>query len=782
MNEKKTVIIADDSKLNQELIAEILGVGYDYLYAENGLQLIDVLNSGIHADIILLDINMPHMNGFEVLEVMSEREWLDEIPVVVISDENDYDYLQRAYSLGATDYIARPFSSITVKFRVENTLMLYSKQKHLMQLVEKQVREHEEINNAMISIFSHTLEMRNNETGRHMLNIRDISNLILTQLAKTTNRYALPQKAISTISTISALHDIGKIAIPRKILNKPGKLTPEEWEIMKTHCINGDCIITTSSIPQTNYAVKTAREICRWHHERWDGNGYPDGLAGDEIPISAQVVSIADVYDALTSDRCYKKAFTHEEAMHMILSGECGVFNPLLLTCLKAIAPRLKALSEQTLNFYDYENELQSLTLEALKNEALPLDDRAEQLLKSEKEKKEFFASALKGLQFEYDCASKKVIFKNWYEENSQPKVIYTDESKYSDLLTEKDWNALVNLLKATTPENPCITLKALVKINGSYKWHNIYAKTLWSTRSRSYVGVIGQFIDINSEIATQGVEKLFGNGSSVKNAFDLIKSVFGTVQLVDPKKHCVLKITENGEFVETPLHCYEIWNKNSRCKNCSSAEAMQCGKLATKLEAKNGEIFSVISKSLKVGNHNCALEIAFSMADEQHSNTKTVLSSEKTKQFLLNFYKDSLTGAYSRMYLEDFKSSLENFEAVAVIDVDSFKQINDTYGHLIGDKALQFISKLIEEAVDNYGVVIRYGGDEFLVLCNHISQQKFNSLMQKIKERVHNATLKNYPKLQLEISIGGSYRATSLSNGIAAADREMYKNKQNNA
>lgn len=780
MEYMKKILIADDSKINQDLITEILGDNYEYVYADNGVEIIDYLSSGNQADIVLLDINMPYMDGFEVLKIMNERKWLEEIPVVVISAENDYKFLQKAYSLGATDYITRPISAITVRFRVENTLMLYSKQKQLVHLVEQQVREHEEINTAMISIFSHTIEIRNNESGKHMLNIRDISDLILHRLKAISDRYDLSEKKISTISVLSALHDIGKITIPRKILNKPGKLTEEEWEIMKTHSAKGDEIIVSSNVNQSNYVVKTAREICRWHHERWDGKGYPDGISGDDIPISAQVVAMADVYDALTSDRCYKKAFSHEEAIYMIKNGKCGAFNPLLLQCLNDVAEKLKKLSQgKSEDGYNYENEAQILTLEMLKKGELPLDDRAERLLENEKVKKEFLKENIGGIQFEYDCPSKKVIFTNWYEKNNRTKTLYISEGENINLLSKEDWNRLVSRLKTTSRENPDTEMTALIPVNGNYRWHRIKAKTIWSNRGEDYIGVIGQFTDINNEVTSSGIEKVFDRESNFGSAFDLIRNVFGTVRLVDPTDYKVLKLSKDGKLVKTQQNCYELWNRHCCCKNCSSAEAIKCNGLTTKLETKDGEIFSVISKNIAVGGRECALEIAFSMA-EVGKDSKSPLLSEKTRFFLLNFYKDSLTEAYSRMYLEDFKANLENTDAIAIIDVDGFKRINDTYGHPVGDLALKHISEIIDETVLDRGVVIRYGGDEFLVLCNNISESDFNGLINKIKDRVHSSALKEYPQIQLDISIGGSYHAKSLSEGISQADREMYKNKTN--
>ena len=297
MNKQRKILIADDSKINQEFISEILGDKYQYTYANNGAEVIEYLNNNLDVDILLLDINMPIMNGFEVLETMNERHWIEEIPVVVISGESDTEFLRKAYELGATDYIPRPFSDITVQSRVKNTLTIYTKQKQLVQLVEEQVYEREELSNTMINIFSHTVEQRNFESGKHSLNIRKISDMLLHELMKITDQYHLSEKSISIIASLSTFHDIGKISIPRAILNKPGKLDPEEWEIMKTHSAKGDEIIASAEIPQDTFVVKTARAICRWHHERWDGKGYPDGLVGDEIPISAQVVAMADCYD-----------------------------------------------------------------------------------------------------------------------------------------------------------------------------------------------------------------------------------------------------------------------------------------------------------------------------------------------------------------------------------------------------------------------------------------------------------------------------------------------------
>lgn len=349
MDYKETILIVDDSALNRMVLIEILGKeNYTFLEAENGQQAVELLDCHPEVDLLLLDITMPEIDGFGVLEAMNQYHWIEETPVIMISAEDSYTFVERAYDLGASDYITRPFDARVVCRRVSNTLMLYAKQKRLVQMVAEQVYEKEKVSNTMISILSHIVEFRNNESGLHVVHIRTITELLLRRLRKKTDRYPLTEADISLISTASALHDIGKINIPEQILNKPGRLTKEEFDIIKTHSAVGEHMLRQIPFNQNEPLVKIAREICRWHHERWDGRGYPDGLKGDEIPISAQVVSLADVYDALTSERCYKAAFDHETALNMIVNGECGAFNPLLLECLMDGADQIKQAMQET--------------------------------------------------------------------------------------------------------------------------------------------------------------------------------------------------------------------------------------------------------------------------------------------------------------------------------------------------------------------------------------------------------------------------------------------------
>ena len=339
---RQLILIVDDSELNRTLLSEMLKDDFRILEASNGRECLDALEQyGMGISLVLLDINMPVMDGFEVLVQMNRNHWIEDIPVVMISSDDTESNIKRAYDMGVSDYIRRPFDAQVVFRRVFNTIKLYAKQRRLITLVTDQIDEKEKNNQIMIRILSQIVEFRNGESGLHVEHINILTGLLLERLVQKTDHYDLTWSDQYRITLASALHDIGKIGIDDKILNKPGRLTKEEFEIMKSHTLIGASILENLGLYQEEPLIKTAYQICRWHHERYDGKGYPDGLRGDEIPISAQVVSVADVYDALVNERVYKKAITHEKAIEMILNGECGVFNPILLECLVDIKDKI---------------------------------------------------------------------------------------------------------------------------------------------------------------------------------------------------------------------------------------------------------------------------------------------------------------------------------------------------------------------------------------------------------------------------------------------------------
>ena len=346
---KPQVLIIDDSELNRDLLKEMLRDRYEILEAadgEKGLALLYELGTKI--SLVLLDVVMPKVGGFDVLAVMQKERWLDDIPVMMISAEDSPAFIQKAYDMGASDYITRPFNMNVVRQRSDNITKLYAKQRRLLSLVTSQIQEKERNNHIIISILSEVVGLKNGESRKHILNVSRITELLLSRVMQRSSRYHLTWQDEALITNAAALHDIGKIGIDEKILNKPGKLTKEEFEIMKTHTLIGAKMVEHLEAFREEPFVKVTYAICRWHHERWDGRGYPDGLKGDAIPISAQIVSIADVYDALTSKRVYKDAFAHEKAIWMILDGECGRFNPLLLDCLLDIKDSLKEELEKS--------------------------------------------------------------------------------------------------------------------------------------------------------------------------------------------------------------------------------------------------------------------------------------------------------------------------------------------------------------------------------------------------------------------------------------------------
>lgn len=342
---RQQILIVDDSEMNREILCEMLKSEFDVIEASDGIECMNILEKRRNEiALVLLDILMPEMDGYEVLGQMNRREWIEQLPVIMISSEDSPQAIRRVYEMGVTDYISRPFDAKVVYRRVTNTMKLYAKQRYLTTVLTEQIRAKEESRKIMVAILSQIVEFRNGESGLHVQHINRLTELLLNRLVQVTDQYKISQSDRELIVMASSLHDIGKIGVEEKILNKPGRLTPEEYEKMKTHTLVAASILENLKMYQNSRLVKIAYEICRWHHERYDGGGYPDGLRGEEIPISAQIVSVADVYDALVSRRVYKEPYSHDEAMEMILSGECGSFNEMLLVCLKDVEEEIKEI------------------------------------------------------------------------------------------------------------------------------------------------------------------------------------------------------------------------------------------------------------------------------------------------------------------------------------------------------------------------------------------------------------------------------------------------------
>lgn len=777
MEPKQKILIVDDSEINRAILKEILGEGYEYLEAENGLRAIEILRRRTDIALVLLDLIMPEMDGFDVLRVMQCYAWQEEIPVIVISAAEDNRSVERAYDMGVADYIRRPFERVMVLRRVKNALMLYAKQKRLTRLVTDQVYEKEHNGVLMISILSHVVEFRNSESGQHVLHIRTLTDLLLHQLVQKTDRYQLDESDISLISTASALHDIGKIMIPEEILNKPGRLTEEEYATIKTHTTEGARILKGLAIGQDEPLVKVAHAICRWHHERWDGGGYPDRLKGDEIPIAAQVVALADVYDALTSERCYKQSYSHEKAVDMILHGECGSFNPLLMECLKESSELLRTELQRSEYDRGFRHETRRLSEEILHREALPREDRAQRLLDLERERTAFYAEQRGGIQFDYDILSGSVTVVNRYEDpvNRTQKLDF-DKGMGLTFLSGKDRRKLLDAIADATPEEPDAAFSVLVAVDQEYRLHRLVMHTMWSRAGvRHCVSVVGQITDDHARLQ----ELMLGdvNSDQPEALLERLKGIFDIVRLVDPESTKVLGLGKDGRLTEMPGTCHMVWNKSGRCENCISSKALARKESLNKIEFKDDQAYFVMAKYVEVGGRGCVLEMVSKLSDGRWldmGGRRMLL--DRGSNFDRSAFVDSLTGAYSRQYFECFLAESEQVEGVVMIDVDHFKEVNDRFGHLVGDKALQSVAQSILSNLRQTDVLVRYGGDEFLLLVPHIRPGEH--VIQRVREAAASARVEGYPELELSASVGGVCGVHPLTEAIRQADEKMYQNK----
>ena len=777
MEPKQKILIVDDSEINRAMLKEILGEGYEYLEAENGLRAIEILRRCTDIALVLLDLIMPEMDGFDVLRVMQCYAWQEEIPVIVISAAEDNRSVERAYDMGVADYIRRPFERVMVLRRVKNALMLYAKQKRLTRLVTDQVYEKEHNGVLMISILSHVVEFRNSESGQHVLHIRTLTDLLLHQLVQKTDRYQLDESDISLISTASALHDIGKIMIPEEILNKPGRLTEEEYATIKTHTTEGARILKGLAIGQDEPLVKVAHAICRWHHERWDGGGYPDRLKGDEIPIAAQVVALADVYDALTSERCYKQSYSHEKAVDMILHGECGSFNPLLMECLKESSELLRTELQRSEYDRGFRHETRRLSEEILHREALPREDRAQRLLDLERERTAFYAEQRGGIQFDYDILSGSVTVVNRYEDpvNRTQKLDF-DKGMGLTFLSGKDRRKLLDAIADATPEEPDAAFSVLIAVDQEYRLHRLVMHTMWSRAGvRHCVSVVGQITDDHARLQ----ELMLGdvNSDQPEALLERLKGIFDIVRLVDPESTKVLSLGKDGRLTEMPGTCHMVWNKSGRCENCISSKALARKESLNKIEFKDDQAYFVMAKYVEVGGRGCVLEMVSKLSDGRWldmGGRRMLL--DRGSNFDRSAFVDSLTGAYSRQYFECFLAESEQVEGVVMIDVDHFKEVNDRFGHLVGDKALQSVAQSILSNLRQTDVLVRYGGDEFLLLVPHIRPGEH--VIQRVREAAASARVEGYPELELSASVGGVCGVHPLTEAIRQADAKMYQNK----
>lgn len=787
---KQKILIADDSEMNRELLAAILEEEYDIIQANDGVQAVDCLQR--HAEeisLLLLDIVMPHMDGFEVLSYMNKEHWIDSIPVVIISSENSPIYIKRGYDLGATDFIEKPFDANMVLRRSANAILLGAKQRRMTSIVSNQIYEREKSSKLMINILSHIVEFRNGESGLHVLHIQTITEMLLRQLVqKENNRYALSKEQIRMITTASALHDIGKISIPDEILNKPGRLTAEEFAVIKGHSMAGANMLSELPLDQKEEPlVKTAYEICRWHHERYDGGGYPDGLKGEEIPVSAQVVALADVYDALTSERCYKDAYSHEKAIEMILAGQCGAFNPLMLECLLDISSSLKKkmgykskeryeqtdLSDIASRFHDFE---------------MDSSEKIVQQLEFERMRYNFLAESSRNIVFTYTISPPLLTFNQAGCKRSgitEPSFSPLQSGVLKDLVEEQSLKRLIRKITQATRETPDVTSNLFLTDGKNPCHYRCKCRVIWTDGAeKGYTGVVGKLTDITDDymvmenVREEGLKVLEKDRSAEFSSFyDRFKkcgfSTDGTeawlllqylqisydlVRYVDPITNKVIHIEKDGKMWESETACSDIWNCLEKCSNCISRLSMQTKKRMTKLEVAGDDPYQVVSMYVEIDGKPCCLEMASRIDGDfmpDGYSKDEILSSVRIHKEKV--YIDPVTGVYNKRYYVEKLSKMDNAAALMFADIKNFKRINENFGHQAGDDVLRQVAGVLRDAAAGKGDVLRYSGDDFVTVFFKATEEELSEIQKEMCGRVEALRFPELPGVQLKLVTAGT-------------------------
>ena len=787
---KQKILIADDSEMNRELLAAILEEEYDIIQVNDGVQAVDCLQR--HAEeisLLLLDIVMPHMDGFEVLSYMNKEHWIDAIPVVIISSENSPIYIKRGYDLGATDFIGKPFDANMVLRRSANAILLGAKQRRMTSIVSNQIYEREKSSKLMINILSHIVEFRNGESGLHVLHIQTITEMLLRQLVqKENNRYALSKEQIRMITTASALHDIGKISIPDEILNKPGRLTAEEFAVIKGHSMAGANMLSELPLDQKEEPlVKTAYEICRWHHERYDGGGYPDGLKGEEIPVSAQVVALADVYDALTSERCYKDAYSHEKAIEMILAGQCGAFNPLMLECLLDISSSLKKkmgykskeryeqtdLSDIASRFHDFE---------------MDSSEKIVQQLEFERMRYNFLAEGSRNIVFTYTISPPLLTFNQAGCKRSgitEPSFSPLQSGVLKDLVEEQSLKRLIRKITQATRETPDVVSNLLLTDGKNPCHYRCQCRVIWTDGAeKGYTGVVGKLTDITDDymvmenVREEGLKVLEKDRSAEFSSFyDRFKkcgfSTDGTeawlllqylqisydlVRYVDPITNKVIHIEKDGKMWESETACSDIWNCLEKCSNCISRLSMQTRKRMTKLEVAGDDPYQVVSMYVEIDGKPCCLEMASRIDGDfmpDGYSKDEILSSVRIHKEKV--YIDPVTGVYNKRYYVEKLSKMDNAAALMFADIKNFKRINENFGHQAGDDVLRQVAGVLRDVAAGKGDVLRYSGDDFVTVFFKVTEEELSEIQKEMCRRVEALRFPELPGVQLKLVTAGT-------------------------
>ena len=692
-----------------------------------------------------------------------------------------------------------------IRRRVINAILLHTKTQKLTGLIADHFYRRERNTDILAAILGYAVESRSGERGTHMTNVSRITGLLLHRLLERTDRCPIGPEDIETVCIASSLHDIGKLLIPEDILTKPTALTPGEFDIVKQHTRLGAKIISDLPIYQNETIIKYALGICRWHHERWNGEGYPDGLKGEDIPIAAQVVSLADAYDALTSKRCYKEALSHEKSLEMIRGGECGSFNPLLLECLNDIADTLKhsAGAEAAVEppAYRWTKEL-----------IWKPDDSRQELssarmtkqVEQELSKRRFFSDLTEEFWFEFTRHPDAVALSaGAARRTGLPRVIVGPLSctQFCSVVSADTIQAVRDHLLCAASDETYLEFETELTLDGHPSLCQIAIQITWaSDEPGRFSSLFGRVLDIGERCrrledyrqafaapvlhpallpVTVGADHVLRiTGEQVIGVLESCRSMFDTVRLVDPEICMQLTDTSDGAVVEKSEHCYAIWNKTQRCEHCISQKVIRTRRAQTKVEAVGDKVFYVHAVCVEVDGVPYALELVspIRMEDLRGNEDASVLN-----QLLLRsrqVYIDSATHVYNRRYFDDRLRDLNGEFTLAMLDLDHFKHINDTYGHLAGDAAISRVAQAIRSAIRTGDELVRYGGDEFFLLFHDMPRNALKKKLESIRAAVENLEFPEYPGLRITVSIGGAHAVGPLADTVQKADQALYHAK----